>query len=51
MSILTQGVLAGQCVILTHEVAMVGSYIDEEALEDLGRNVDLYIFRQDVMQD
>ena len=27
------------------------SSIDEEILEDLGRDADLYIFNQDVMQD
>ena len=46
-------VLAGQSIILIREVATVGSPIDEEVLEDLGRKADLYIFliRSDVMQD
>ena len=42
---------AGQSIILTHEVATVGSSIDEDVLEYLGRNADLSIFNQDVMQD
>ena len=42
---------AGQSEILTREVATAGVSTDEEALEDLGRNVDLYIFNQDGTQD
>ena len=44
-------VLACQSAVLTREVTEVGSSIDEEVLEDLGRNADLYIFNQDVMQN
>ena len=44
-------VLVGQSVILTREVATTGASIDDEILEDLGRDADLYIFNQDVMQD
>ena len=39
--------LAGQSEILTREVARVDVPTDEEALDDLGRNADLYIFHQD----
>jgi hypothetical protein len=44
---------AGQYVIITREVATVGSSTEEENLEDLGCNADLYIFilDQDIMQD
>lgn len=42
---------AGQSAILTREVAGADSPIDDEVLEDLGRNVDLYIFNQDVLHD
>ena len=42
---------AGQSVILIREVATPGLPSDEGDLEDLGRNADLYIFNQDVMQD
>ena len=38
---------AGQFAASTREVAEAGSSIDEEVLEDLGRNADLYIFSQD----
>lgn len=33
--------------ILTHEVLTVDASTDEEALDDLERNADLYIFNQD----
>ena len=36
--------LAGQFEILTREVARDDVPTDEEALDDLGRNADLYIF-------
>jgi len=39
--------LAGQSEILTREVARVDVPTDEEALDDLGRNADLYAFHQD----
>ena len=42
-----ESVFAGQSDILTREVATAGSSTDEEVLEDLGRNADLYIFNQD----
>ena len=35
---------AGQTEILTREEATVDVSTDEEALEDLGRNADLYTF-------
>ena len=34
--------------ISTRQVATGGSSTDEEVLQDLGRNADLYIFNQDV---
>ena len=39
--------MAGQSEILTREVARVDVPTDEEALDDLGRNADLYAFHQD----
>ena len=42
-----ESVFAGQSEILTREVARVDVSTDEEALEDLGRNADLYTFNQD----
>ena len=39
-----ESVFAGQTEILTREEATVDVSTDEEALEDLGRNVDLYTF-------
>ena len=42
---------SGQSVVLTLKVAEAGSSIDEEILEDLGRNADLYIFKQDAFAD
>ena len=39
--------MAGQSEILTREVARVDAPTDEDALDDLGRNADLYIFHQD----
>lgn len=35
-------VLACQSAVLTREVAGAGSFIDEEVLEDLGRNAESY---------
>ena len=35
----------------THEVTEVNSSFDNETLENWGRNANLYIFNQDVMQD
>ena len=35
-------------ILLSREVARVDVPTDEEALDDLGRNADLYIFHQDV---
>ena len=43
-----ESVFAGQSVIITRDVATAGSSTDEENLEDLGGNADLYIFNQDV---
>ena len=43
-------VLAGQSAVLTREIAGAGSSIDEEVLKNLGRNADLYIFNQDILQ-
>ena len=48
---MSDSALAGQSAALTREVAGAGSSIDEEALEDFGRNADLRIFNEDVMQD
>ena len=46
---LDEAVFAGQSVTLTREIATAGSSTDEEVLEDLVRNVALYIFNQDIM--
>ena len=35
-------------ILLSREVARVDVPTDEEALDDLGRNADLYIFHQDI---
>ena len=40
-------VFAGQSEALTREVARDDVPTDEEALDDLGRNADSYIFHQD----
>ena len=48
---LDESVFAGQSVTLTREVATAGSSTDEEVLEKLGCNTDLYNFNQYVMQD
>ena len=42
---------AGQSVTITCEFATAGSSTNEEVLEDLERNEDLYIFNQDNKQD
>ena len=42
---------SARSVILAREAATSGSSTDEEALEDLGRDADLYIFNQDIIQD
>ena len=39
--------MAGQSEIITREVARVDVPAEGEALDDLGRNADLYIFHQD----
>ena len=44
-------VVVDQSSILTRAVEGVGAAIEEEALEDLERNADLYVFNQDDMQD
>ena len=44
---IAESALAGQSEILTREVARVDAPTDEDALDDLGRNADLYIFHQD----
>ena len=41
---MADSVLAGQSAVLTREVE-----VDEEVLEDLGRNADLYAFNQVLM--
>ena len=41
---IAESAFASQSEILTREVARVDVPTDEEALDDLGRNVDLYIF-------
>ena len=51
MSLLPQQIVGQSAEALTREVAGAGSSIDEEALEDFGRNADLRIFNEDVMQD
>ena len=48
---MAESVFAGQSVILTRKVATEGLSSDEADLEGLGRNTDLYIFNQDVMQE
>ena len=42
-----ESALAGQSEVLTRELATVDAPTDEEALDDLARNADLYIFNQD----
>ena len=44
---IADSVLAGQSEILMREVARDDVPNDEEAFDDLGRNADLCIFRQD----
>ena len=41
---IVESAFAGQSEILTREPATVDAPTDEEALDDLGRNADLYIF-------
>ena len=41
---MADSVLAGQSAVLTREID-----VDEEILEDLGRNADLYAFNQVLM--
>ena len=42
-----ESVFAGQFEALTREVTTVDVSTDNEALDDLGRNADLYTFNQD----
>jgi len=44
---IAESALAGQSEILTREPAKVDALTDEEPVDDLGRNADLYIFNQD----
>ena len=44
---IAESAFAGHSEILTREVARDDVLTDEEALGDLGRNTDLYIFHQD----
>ena len=44
---IAKSALVGQAEILTREAARVDVPTDEEALDDLGRNTDLYSFHQD----
>ena len=44
---IAESAFAGQSELLTREVTTVDVSTDEEALDDLGRNVDSYIFNQD----
>ena len=48
---LAESVFADQSDVLKHQVATEGLSSDEADFEDLGRNVDLYIFNQDDRQD
>ena len=43
--------LAGQSSVLTREVEGQSANIDEATFEDLGSNVDMYIFSQKDLQD